>query len=73
MSPQFPNKNISVEYANGPKLQKRFVMAFKMLKTTCTNKDFGAPYKLTEFAIKGVFSIKLKSPRIRRVMVIKSL
>lgn len=33
MSPQFPNKNISVEYANGPVLQKRFV----------TNKDFGHP------------------------------
>lgn len=43
MSPQFPNKNISVEYANGPVLQKRFVMAFKMLNTTCTNKDFGNP------------------------------
>lgn len=65
-------KNISVEYVNGPVLQKRFVMAFKMLKTTCTNEDFRAPYRLTEFAIKGVFSIKLKSPRIRRVMVIKS-
>lgn len=43
MSPQFPNKNISVEYSNGPVLQKRFVMAFKMLKTTGTNKDFGNP------------------------------
>lgn len=72
MSPQFPNKNISVEYANGPVLQKRFVMAFKMLKTTYTNKDSGAPYRLTEFSIKGVFPIKLKSPRIRRVMLIKS-